>query len=169
MLVTGRLGYGMTNTTGTFPFNGTELGTAAGFVVRAPSEYRHHREEERATAGKVEYMGGDVVLGVLLEQWDADVIAAIWPSTVSRTGDRIVLWPGTPGVHVTPLANILFWPHNPAHPGVILFSAAPRLAQGAELFLSITRKLSPPVLFVGLPNASGQVGEMGIASKLTVA
>lgn len=168
LLVTGRLGYGMTNLTGTFPFNGTSLGTVGGVVLRTPSEYAIRREEERATAGQVQYMGGDVILGCLMEQWDDDDISAVWPSVATRTGDVMVTFPGTPGPKVTALTNLLFWPHNSAHPGVVLFSAAPRMAAGAELFLSRGRPLSVPVLFVGLPNASGQVGELGLASKLTV-
>jgi hypothetical protein len=165
-LGSGRLEHGGTTFGSAFPHGGTDLGVFSRLVVE-PVTYSERvvREEDNAT-DEVLLFGSDLVLSFRLEEWSADAIAALFPSSRLDTGDRIITWPYAAQAAPT-LTPLVFSPRNTAeHPALIVFNAEVVAAREVRNPLSATRHLTWDFLVYGTPNGSGNVGEMGLLSKL---
>lgn len=165
-LVTGQLEHGGTTFGSAFPHGGTALGVFSRLRVE-PVTYSAQvmREEDNGT-DEVLLFGSDLVVTFRLEEWHANSIAALFPNYRTDTGDNIIHWPFSAKAAPT-LTPLVFTPRNQTeHPALILYKANVVAAREVSTQLSATRSATWDFVIHGCPNASGNVGEMGILSKL---
>ncbi len=165
-LNTGRLEHGGTTFGSAFPHGGTDIGVFSRLRIR-PIE--HHarvvREEDNGT-DEVLLFGSDLVVSFRLEEWSAAGLAALLPSTRVATGDRIITWPYSAQAAPT-LTPLVFSPRNSGeHPALIIHNAEVVVSREIESPLSATRHMTFDFVVYGTPNGSGNVGELGLLSKL---
>lgn len=169
VLGTGRLAYGCTDLTTAWPHGGTGLGLVGGVRILPPNVYKPLVAEETNGPDAVLYLGGALLLGCMLEAWQDDAISAVFPSSTTISGGKVVQWPGSgtqAGSSVSALSKLVFTPTNTSHPGVLIYSAAPLIEVNAELRMSAYSYLRTPVVFVALPDASSRLGAMGTIARL---
>jgi len=173
-MVSGRLAFGCTDLSTAWPHGGTGLGTAGGISLAVPSSYRRHVAEGTAATWSVQYLGGDLVLGAVIESWEDDAKAVLFPNVSDGSSQKIVEWPGSdyaPGtvVDAMALSPLVFTPISATeHPAVIVYKAMPVLDASTVLSLSSYRWLNFLTLFIGLPDATGRQGAMGLLSDLSL-
>ena len=170
-LAGGRLSYGCTNLATAYPHGGTALGLVGGLYVFTQSESKALLAEETNAAVEVLWLGGDVTISGTLNNWDNDALAFFCPNTSTVSSATVVEWPGSDvpaGAPLTTYTNVVFTPTASAHPGVVLYVAAPVPEVNARLALSAYRWCELPFVLIGLPNGSGNVGTMGKFSVLSV-
>lgn len=172
---TGRLAYGCNDLSAVWPHGGTGLGLVGNIVLSPPSNFRQHLSEGINSTWSVQHMGGDLIMGALIESWDDnDALAKLWPNVDAGATKQILKWPGTdflPGTisDAMALAPLVFTPRDQTQPNAILIYKAAILHDvNLQLRLSSWRFLNYPVVFVALPDASGRLGEMGLLAELTL-
>lgn len=171
-LATGRLSYGCSALSGDYPHTGgTEIGTVSSIDFRPVFLNAPVRREEDNGVDEVLYLGGEVVLGCVLEEWKQDSLAKLFPNSTTNT-QEILQFPGstlTAGapMSTTALEPLVFTPHNSDHPAIVIYKAIPVLEVNQAMRFSATSHLRVPVMFYGVPDASGRVAEVGPFANLT--
>lgn len=171
-----RVSYGASNLTGAYPHTGgTALGVTSRVEIRGNFDtFRVVREEDGSTQA-VYTLGGDIVVGFYLDEWDNTSRAQLFPRTrTDVNSDEIVQFP--PAVTgLTALSPLVFTPRrttdeNPPHPALSIFSAyvIPDLTT-TVMRLSSLSHLRVPLIVRGQVNASGIAAELGPISTIAVA
>lgn len=169
-LVACKVSYGCTDLTAAWPHGGTGLGLTSSIYLKVPGAYAPILREEDNAPDRVIYLGGPLVLGGRLENWDNDVLANVFPSSTTVNGDRVLQWPGSgtqPGGAISPLSKLVVTPEDPTKPGVIIYSAVPLVQNAEEIRLSAKSFLFVPVVFLAIPDSNGRLGCMGKFSRLS--
>lgn len=169
-LVACKASYGCTDLTAAWPHGGTGLGLVSSVQVMPPALYRPVVREEDNASDVVIFLGGPFLVGMRIESWDNDALAAVHPSSTTVTGDRVLQWPGSgtlPGSQVTPLSKLVITPEDETKPGVIVYSAAPMVQLNEGMRLQAKNFLWVPIVFSALPDGSGRLAAMGKFTKLS--
>jgi hypothetical protein len=169
----GRLAINPTDLSGAWPYGGTELGVAS-FVRAFPRFLSQSYEREQDNGIQhVAYLGERWRVGALLEQWNNDAAAAVFPNTRLATGDRILTSPGqalSAGQSPTSV-KLLIAPFDEWEDGqaLILYDAVPLIEETAELNFSFIRTFRLAMLFEAQPTGDAEkTHELGPVSKLAV-
>jgi hypothetical protein len=169
-LVSCRAAYGCTDLAAAWPHGGTGLGLVGSVEIFSPSLYRPVLQEEDNGSEEVVYLGGPLLVAMRIEGWDNDALAAVFPSSTTVSSDRVLQWPGSgtqPGSPVTALSKLVITPDDSTKPGAIIYSAAPMIRLSEAMRLQAKSFLYVPVIFEGLPDASGRRGCKGKFSRLS--
>lgn len=90
----------------------------------------------------------------------------------TRGGKEVMEWPGSDlavGNVLTALDSLVFTPRNQEdHPAILIHKAMPLIAPTAQLRLSAYRWLTVPALFIGVPDGTNRVAQMGHIKALTL-
>lgn len=115
------------------------------------------------------------VFAALFRGWDSDALATIYPNTAtgSSTGQKLIRLGMTqstkPGHRVSDRAvKLLFVPYDSAKRAVLVYRALPRIREDSRLGLTIFRESLHAVTFVGMPDGTGRVAEVGRLADLTI-
>jgi hypothetical protein len=164
-LSAGRLAYGCTDLSTSWPHGGTGFGLVGQVFVFPQRQWKALDAEETSAPVEVLWLGGPVVVSFTLEGWDEDAAPKIFPNTGTTNSRTVVEWPGSDvaaGAPITALSNVVFTPWDTTNgKGFVLYSAVPVVDVNAELAFSAGRFLEVPAVLVGLPNGSGNVGKLG--------
>lgn len=160
---------------GTISRNGTKLGMVRQAEVRFGKFLRLPYEETNST-GAVLFLGDDAELRAVLQGWDTDQRAALFPNV---DGNNNPIWPGTtlaPGAAMTELTEVVFTPDDATAPSVRLRKCVaipdPGIPLGARgggstiVAKTQLKYLDLEVTFVGLPDSGDLVGGMGPAGQV---
>jgi len=165
-LNTGRLEHGGTTFGSAFPHGGTDIGVFSRLRIEPVTYWERVVREEDNGTDEVLLFGQDLVVSFRLEEWSADGLSALLPNTRVDTGDRIITWPLTPQA-APALTPLVFSPRNTSeHPALIIHNAEVVTAREITSPLSATRHMTFDFVVYGSPNGSGNVGELGLLSKL---
>lgn len=173
----GRLCLAPTDLSADFPHGGTALGLVRDVRLGWGVSTVAVRAEEWGgeEVGRI-WTGGTAVLALVLEQWDEDALArvfprAVRPPTASPTNGLQGLFrlEGAKtgyGLGVVPaIEKLLFSPLDPRHPAVLFRRPIPDLEVQAQLVLSLQEDAVFPLVFTATRDDSGkagwQVGELG--------
>lgn len=177
LLVDGKLCWDPTNLANAYPHGGVGLGTKRNASHRIGAAYHVIRAEEWAGAAvDAIYPAEEHTLAVILSAWDSDAIDALFLDTATgaTTGRRIIQHRVSTdnkraGTVASTLAGILYFsPTAKQHPGVLLHNAiCLRLDQG-ETAYHLAEEWGQPLLFIGTPDATGRVVQVGLREDLTL-
>ena len=169
-LVACDVAFGCTDLTAAFPHGGTALGRTSSVYVDPPAAYRPVVREEDNAIEAVLFVGGPLIVGMRIEGWDNDALSAIFTSSTTVSGDKVLQWPGSgtqPGSFVAPLSKLVVSPKDTSKPGVIVYSATPVIQLAEGMRLQAKSFLYVPVIFLAQPDSSGRLGAMGKFSRLS--
>lgn len=161
------------------PFGGTCLGTCRGIRFSPNPKYCEIWAEEWGTVSDVVYAGeGPCTLHTVVRHPDDDMLTTVLPKYVASgsSGIRWVFRPGgttenlRPGSSLASRAGkLLVAPRAVnAHPMLILYNAIPEVAEDAELRFSLSEEYGLGVRFIGTPDSSGRVYNMGRRANLVL-
>ena len=171
-LATARLSYGCSALAGAWPHTGgTEIGTVSRVEFRPVFKSAPIVREEDNGVDEVIHLGGEVVLGVILEEWKNADLRAFFPNSTTNT-DEVIQFPGSTVPAGGPLSGtalepLVVTPINSEHPAIVIYKAIPVLEVNQAMRWSATSHLRVPLLFYGVPDDSGRVAEVGPFSRLT--
>lgn len=164
----GRLAYGFTDLTGSFPYtSGTELGVILDVWLSPGVTYAPLINEDRNEVFNVLYTGGNPLLMVRFSTQDTDAISFIWPNSTTSGADELVDWPGSnyrAGQFVVG-STLLLEPDN-GGPGLIFYNAIPMVDVNERLRYSFRTPHSFVAMFQAIRDGSGRIGQMGPVNKL---
>lgn len=132
--------------------------------------------EELGGAPTEQIEGGKwCVFGALFRGFDDDALATIYANTATgaSTGKKVIRI-GTgqsvkAGHRVSDRAvKLLFVPKKSSKRAVIIYRALPGIREDSKTALSIFRESTHAVTFVGMPDATGRVAEVGRLADLTL-
>lgn len=178
--VPGRLVKDPTDITADFPHGGTELGLTRDAEMRFGIRTALVTAEEWGQqAVESIYAGESAVFAAVLREWDNDAIALMFPNTgtgpTSEANKTILGRVSGAGVNragyllSTQSAVILFSPLAvDRHPMVIIRKAIPMVEETSMLSLSLAEELGIGVVWQAIPNATGQVYDIGRREDLTL-
>lgn len=165
----GRLAYGMSDLTGSFPYtSGTELGVVLDVQLSPGVNYVPLANEDRGEVFNVLYTGGNPVLMARFVNQDTSAISFIWPNTTTSTGDELVDWPGSDlraGQFVS--GSTLLWQPDNGGPALLLYNAIPMVDVNEALRYSFRQPHSYVAMFMAIRDGSNRIGQMGPVAKLT--
>lgn len=167
--VPGRLVKDPTSLATTFPYGGTVLGTYRDVVFRpAPTYFEVIAEEYGSAVADVVYMGEAPFVACVLRHFDEEALAAYFPNLTS-TG-TVTKRKGVVGPSPDPAATVragaslssrslklLFVPDDPdRNRALVIYKAIPRVAESVEVAFQFDRTQEVPVIFTGIPDATGR-------------
>lgn len=132
--------------------------------------------EELGGAPTEELEGGKwCIFGALMRGWDDDALATIYANTAtgSSSGKKVVRLGGSqsvkPGHRKSDRAvKLLFLPNDTTKRAVLIYKALPGIREDSRIALSIFRESTHAVSFIGIPDATGRVAEVGRLADLTL-
>lgn len=172
-LSAGRLSYGSSNLTGSFPYaGGTILGLVGAVFVFPQRLWKGLDAEETNAPSEVQWLGGPVVVSFTLMGWDEDATAVIFPNSATSNSKTVVEWPGsdvTAGAPVATITNVVFTPNDLTNgKGFVIYKAAVIPDLNAELAFTAGRFLEIPAVLIALPDGTERLGKLGKFSELTL-
>jgi len=173
-LSAGRLAYGCTDLSQSWPHGGTGLGLVGQVFVFPMRRWSALAQEETNSATSVIWLAGDVVVSLTQEGWDEDAMRVFNPNAETSNSKTVVSWKGptqtTPaGAPVPTITNVVFTPWDTTNGrGFVIYLAAPVPDLNAELALSAGRFLEVPCVLLALPDGSDRLGKLGKFSELTL-
>lgn len=175
--VNGRMCWNPTDLSGTYPFSGTALGAVTGAALKLRAGHHVIRGEEYGGAAcDAVYTSQEVLLSVVLSAWDADALSTVTQDSGAgaTTARRVMRYrPSTEAVRAGSLVSanagvLYFSPDSDAYPGVLFRSALPMLAENGSWPMNLGDEFGVPVIFLAVPNSSGDVYEVGLREDLTL-
>lgn len=103
--------------------NGVQLGIFGHAVLRVPSEMKILIGEEDNGPIKVTWLGGPIILGGTITDWDEDAVAALLPGGSAGSNGPAVTWPFQVG-------------RDAPNPGAITFEPVDNVRGGPLITLS---------------------------------
>lgn len=164
--LSGRLVSNPTTLVGSFPFGGTALGLARDIVVMPTTlSYQVKAEEFGNVTVDVVDGGRSWVLGANLRGYDTDALVTVFPGT--NTGSSSGLFgiretstgAGRGGrLHSADSIVLLHVPDDTdRHRATLLYRAVPLVDEAAELNLQLANEFMIAVMFIAIPDTSGNV------------
>ena len=161
------------------PFGGTYLGTCRGIRFSPQPKYREIWAEEWGTVSNVIYTGeGPCTVHMIVRHPDDDMLTTVLPKYVASgsSGIRWVFRPGgttenlRPGTSLASRAvKLLIAPKAlSTHPMLLVYNAIPEIVEDADLRFSFNEEYGLGVKFVGTPDSSGRVYNMGRMANLVL-
>jgi len=168
--VPGKLAINPTNLATAFPHGGTALGVATRVRIERTEPRTMVRAEEFGQEVVEVVRGGEtLILGVMLRQWDSDVLSAIFPDTSGTTVNGLPATTRAGSLMTDNTAKLIFTPDNQTdHPGIILYKAVPLVEETAELKFGVVRELVIPTLWLALRDASNRFYSVGKIGDLSL-
>ena len=175
--VNGRLCWGPTDLSGTYPFGGTALGGVLGTALKIRStSYVIRAEELGGRPVDAIALGEEYTLAVVLAGWDLDAVTTLaLDSATGATTGRAVLQ-GRPGVDakragalVSDRKGILYFsPDADQHPGVLFRNALPMPREDGSIGFNLAEELGTPMLFLAVPDEDGESVYVGLREDLAL-
>lgn len=180
----GRLCINPSAFTAAWPHGGQGLGAVQDIVFKPGRSSTILREESYGNeVYDIVDLGESVVVAAALKSWDADAVAALFPSTTtgSVSRKRGIFYPyptvqgGTAGGTFRPgtmrsnsAVRLLFTPNDTAkYPGIYLYNALPMVEEAAQIRLTLEEDGLIPVVFYGTRDQSHRVYSVARMEDLT--
>ena len=173
--IRGKICSGPTDATAAYPHGGTALGLVGSVEWRIiPIRGEVTAEEYHGQTIEIIEGAENVLLAAVLREWDSDAIAALFPSTSTSTTSGKVsasrTYTTTRGALGSSRAvKLLFSPQaTEEHPALLLYRAVPLITEQASMAYSLDREWQMPVIFQGLPDATGRIYQSALLEDLTL-
>lgn len=165
-----------TNLSAASPYGGTVLGVTRSVYFRVRGKHREIEAEEWGNqVVEVVHGGYSPVLACVLRGYDDDALAALFPDTATGTPSRekVVRFRADNGRAGTILSGnsmkLLFAPKAAVrHKAIILRDAVPVVLDDAEIAFDQTEETGIAVMWVGIPDSSNRVAEIGRIGDLSL-
>lgn len=169
----GRLAINCTDFSTAWPHGGTGLGThARAHLIHGIGSLPVTGEEFGGQAVDHVLMHDSVILLAYIRGWDNDALSTFFQTTTGASTDEVITLHGTNRAGRLlgqDAVKVTFTARNQAsEPSIHLYNAVPLLRPEERMNLTITRELSFLVAFSCMRDGSGNVGQMGKLSDLTV-
>ncbi len=168
--VPGKLAINPTNLGAAFPHGGTALGVSTRVRIEMTRPQIMIKAEEFGSEVCEVVRGAETfILGAMLRQWDADVLAAIFPDTATTTINGLPATTRAGTLASDNSAVLIFTPDNQTdHPAILLYKAIPLVEETAELRFGIVQELVLPVLWLALRDSSDRFYSIGKIGDLSL-
>lgn len=152
---------------------GTQLGVVRELFLEVDVPYAYILGEEYGGARVDAVRSSEgCAIGGLLQSWDADLLADIFPNTAvgSPSGKRRVVGPGSSLVGALLSSRsfpLLFVPDDvDRHPMFLMRNALPAVEETFRISMRLDEEFGIPVLFYGIRDASNRLFDWGMAHDL---
>jgi hypothetical protein len=157
-----------TDLSAAYPYGGTELGQVTDEAFRYGATHRTIEAEEWGNqVVEVVHGGTSCVFACHLRGFDDDAISAMFLDTAATTpslnrAHRLRTTQGRAGTLMSANSMILLFVPKARirHHAILMWNAAPVLSAETALALHMSSEVTIPVMWYGLPDATGRVAEV---------
>jgi len=157
-----------TDLSAAYPYGGTELGQVTDDSFRYGAKHRTIEAEEwGGQTVEVVHGGTSCVFACHLRGFDDDAISAMFMDTAVATpslhrAHRLRTAQGRAGTLLSANSMILLFVPLAAirHHSILIWNAAPVISTETSLALHMSSEVTIPVMWYGLPDATGRVAEV---------